>query len=481
MASTTIIPLHVGKGRPVAKAIGRTTDYVKNPDKTDGGEWVTSFECDPLIVDKEFLYSKRRYAAITGRDQGERDVIGYHLRISFKPGETDAQTANRIGYDLAMKLTRGSHAFICCTHVDKAHVHTHVVINSTNLDCTRKFRNFKGSAFAIRRIADLLCLENGLSVIQKPKPSRGSYGKWQGDEKRPTIRDSLRGLIDENLVIGRSFGEFLASLKAAGCEIRLGKHISIRLPDGKRNIRLDSLGDDYSEAAIKQRLAGTRDFVRNKKTEGGSKQEAVGISVAVSKDYRPNLLIDIQAKIREGAGDGYARWMRIFNLKQAARTLMFLQENGIDSYDDLCTKAAAASAEYNGRNNRIKEIESRQKEINDLQAQIGTYGKTRDVYAAYRESEWSDIFFEAHRAEITLHRAAKKFFDGLGFGKDKKLPTINALRQEWAALEAEKKKLYVGLKQIRDNHTTLGTAKANADILLNSPQQRQSRRDLDAR
>ena len=122
MATTAIIPLHAGKGRSVAAALGISVDYIKNPEKTDGGEWVTAYECDPLIAQDEFMFSKNQYAAITGRSQGDKDVIAYHLRISFKPGETDAATANKIGYDLAMKLTHGNHAFVCCSHTDKAHV-----------------------------------------------------------------------------------------------------------------------------------------------------------------------------------------------------------------------------------------------------------------------------------------------------------------------------------------------------------------------
>jgi len=222
MATTTIIPLHAGKGRPVATALKISADYIKNPEKTDGGEWVTAYACDPLIVDEEFSFSKNQYAAITGRSQGARDVIGYHLRISFKPGETDAATANKIGYDLAMKLTKGNHAFVACTHTDKAHTHTHVVINSTSLDCTKKFRNFKGSAFAIRKIADYLCVENGLSIITDPKPSRGSYGKWQGDAKEPTGREKLCAIIDENIIVGRSLTEFITALKRAGVEVKYG-------------------------------------------------------------------------------------------------------------------------------------------------------------------------------------------------------------------------------------------------------------------
>lgn len=187
MATTRLMPLHTGKERSVATALGKTTDYVENPEKTDGGKWISSYECDPMMADEEFLLSKRQYAQLTGLDQGERDVIAYHLRQSFKPGEIDPATANKIGYDLAMSLTKGKHAFLVCIHVDRSHVHSHIIFNSTALDYTKKFRNFWGSSFAIRKISDRLCVENGLSIIEKPKQSRSSYGTWIGDEKQPTL------------------------------------------------------------------------------------------------------------------------------------------------------------------------------------------------------------------------------------------------------------------------------------------------------
>ena len=173
MATTAIIPIHAS-GRTIAKALKKSVGYIENPVKTDSGEWVSAYECDPLIDDKEFLFSKNQYATIIGRSQGKNDVLAYHLRISFKSGETDATTANKIGYDLAMKLTKGQHSFVCCTHTDRHHLHSHIIFNSTNLDCTRKFRNFKSSTFVVRKMADLLCLENGLSVVKNPKPSRDS-------------------------------------------------------------------------------------------------------------------------------------------------------------------------------------------------------------------------------------------------------------------------------------------------------------------
>ena len=266
MATTTILPIHAGKkgkdGKPIAKALKMSVDYIKNPNKTMDGEWVTSYQCDPLIADEEFMFSKNQYAAITGRDQGARDVIGYHVRISFMPGETDAATANRIGYDLAMKLTHGEHAFICCTHLDNRHIHSHIVINSTSLDCTKKFRNFKGSSFAIRRIADHLCIENGLSIITNPKPSKGSYGKWLGDKKPETNREKLERMIDGALKNAKDFDGFLAAMTAAGCEIKRGKNLSFKIPGADRFARCKSLGEDYTVEAIMERLNGLRKVIR---------------------------------------------------------------------------------------------------------------------------------------------------------------------------------------------------------------------------
>ena len=178
------------------------------------------------------------------------------------------------------------------------------------------------------------------------------------------------------------------------------------------------------------------------------------------------MLIDIQAKIREGKGAGYEQWARIFNIKEAARTLLFLKENGIDSYGDLVKKASAASSEFSALSEKIKNAEKRMSEIAELQKNIGTYGKTRDVYAEYKKSGWNAKFFEEHRAEITLHKAVKKYFNDEGYGKDKKLPEISSLKQEYAALLAEKKNHYSGYHAVKENMKALLVAKGNADRIL---------------
>ena len=303
MATTRLIPLHAGKGRTVAEALGRTTDYVKNPEKTNGGDLVTVYRCNPsIVVDQEFLFSKRQYATITGRDQKEHDVIAYHLRQAFKPGEITPELANKIGYDLAMSLTKGKHAFIVCTHVDKQHIHSHIVFNSTALDCTRKFHNFLGSSFAVRKISDMLCWENGLSVIENPKPGRDSYGTWLG-EKPPTIREQLERMMDAALADCKSFDSFLAALKALGVEVKRGKHLAFKIPGGKRFIRCDSFSEDYTEASIVERISGKR--------------------IVAPKEERPapNLPIDIQAKLQQAHSRGFERWASVFNLKEMAKTM----------------------------------------------------------------------------------------------------------------------------------------------------------------
>ena len=196
---------HAGEGETIAEAIRDCLDYGKDPEKTESGKYISAYECDPATVADEFLLAKASYAAMTGREQKkENNVLCYQIRQSFYPGEITPKEANRISYELAMRWTKGRHAFIVTTHTDKQHIHCHIYYNSTTLDCTRKFRNFWGSSFALRRLSDRLCLENGLSIVENPKPrSKGkyrNYGEWQKDRKGPfSYQDRLCLAIDTAL------------------------------------------------------------------------------------------------------------------------------------------------------------------------------------------------------------------------------------------------------------------------------------------
>ena len=229
MATTRIMPLHAGKGRTIGKAISDIIDYVKNPDKTDHGRLITSYQCDSRMADAQFLLDKQTYIARTGRVRGKDDVIAYHLRQSFVPGEITPEEANRLGVELARRFTKGEHAFIVCTHIDKAHVHNHIIWNSTTLECDRKFRNFWGSTRAVRRLNDTICIENGYSIVEDHKRRGQNYNKWLGDAAKPSHKELLRQAIDRALAQKPgTLDELLRLLEQDSFTVhRRGKTISI--------------------------------------------------------------------------------------------------------------------------------------------------------------------------------------------------------------------------------------------------------------
>jgi len=289
MATTRLITLHAGAGS-IESALRRSTDYIENGEKTNGGELVLSYQCDPLTAPQEFALAKRQYAIKTGRSQGDRDVIAYHLRQSFKPGEITPEEAGQVAWETVMSLTKGQHAFVIAVHIDKSHIHTHTVYNSTNLSCTKKFRNFKRSGLALQKISDTVCLSHGLSIIENPKEKGKSYDKWLGNNKPLGNREQLAYAIDSILPKCKTIDNVIAELKLLGCEVKQGANISIKLPDAKRFVRLSSMPAGYDENSIKSRLAGEQ-FTPKPLRQTGAKA--------------PQLLIDIQAKLREGYGKGF--------------------------------------------------------------------------------------------------------------------------------------------------------------------------------
>ena len=247
MATTRLMPLHTGKGRTVGQAISDIIDYTENPQKTDGGRLITSWQCDSRIADAEFLFTKNQYIQKTGRVRGEDNVIAYHLRQSFVPGEITPEDANRLGCELAKRFTKGNHAYIVCTHIDKAHIHNHVIWNSTALSQTRKFRNFWGSSRAVRRLNDTICIENGYSIVENPKRHGKSYNKWLGDKKKPSHRERICAAIDDALAQKPdSFEALLELLRQAGYFDGLGLK---KLPTIK------ALNAEYAELLAEKKAA----------------------------------------------------------------------------------------------------------------------------------------------------------------------------------------------------------------------------------
>ena len=444
MAATRLIALHKNKGKSVAACLKSRTDYVQNPDKTEHGELISSYECSPLTVDEEFMLSKRQYELVTGRRQ-KSDVIAYQIRQSFKPGEITAEEANKVGYELAMRFTKGKYAFVVATHTDRQQIHNHVIFNSTALDGSRKFRDFFFSALAVQRLSDLICLEHQLSVIEK-KPYRERQKRVLYPPKESN-RDRLCGIIDTILAEKpEDYEAFLQKLEQQGFEVKRGKHTAVKGKGQKRFIRFRTLGTGYGEDEIKAVLEG--------------KAEHRPYQKKPPKEQTFQLLVDIQGKMAEGKSVGYKKWATKFNLKEMSKTLLFLQEQKIGSAEELRERAAAATERYHAMGDSIKAAETRLAEIAVLKTHIINYAKTRPVYDAYRKSGYSKKFLEAHREEITLHKAAKAAFDEAGL---QKLPKVKELDAEFAELLTKKKASYPDYRKARNEMQELVRAQKNVE------------------
>ncbi len=451
MATTRLIAMHINKGQSAASCFRKRIEYAINPSKTEQGQLVTAFACDPKTATNEFELMRRTYLRLTGRHR-DGEVIAYQLRQSFKPGEITPEDANQIGCELAARFLKGKHAYIVATHTDKAHIHNHIIFCATDLDCMHKFRNFLGSGKALARLSDQICMEHKLSVVGDPRYRDANYDKWLGEKAPLRQRDRVRLFIDELLQKKPDgFDALIKLLEEAGWEIKRGKQISVRSPDGQRFLRLDTLGEAYSEQALREVLAGSRTHVPFKTRR--------------VKNNRIGMLIDIQAKLQEGKGKGYENWAKKFNLKQLASSMAYLSSHDIRTYDELSRLVDETVKKNDALLSRVQAAESRLKEISDLKKAITNYLKTKDIYAEWKKTGFSKSFYAEHEEQIIIHKASKKAFDGI----QGKLPTIKALSAEYGAVLAEKQRAYAEYRVSRDEMRELLTVKANIDTVTEHP------------
>ena len=305
----------VTKIKPIKSTLKKALEYIQNPDKTDDKMLVSSFGCSYETADIEFAFTLSQ-----ALDKGNN--LAHHLIQSFEPGEVSFEKAHEIGKQLADAVTKGQYEYVLTTHIDKGHVHNHIIFCAVNFVDYHKYNSNKRSYYGIRNISDRLCYENGLSVITPERGRKGkSYIEYQAEKTGTSWKGKLKEAVDLLIPQVTDFEELLEKLQASGYEIKRGKYVSCRAPGQKRFTRLKTLGADYTEEAIKKRIAGIRS--RNVKI---AKQEH-GIS----------LLIDIENNIKAQQSAGYEHWAKIYNLKQAAKTMNFLTENNIKQYEDLIT------------------------------------------------------------------------------------------------------------------------------------------------
>ena len=470
MATTRLIPMHAHGGESITTSLELRTDYVKNPDKTDDGRYVSAYQCDQETVNEEFTFTRQMYDRNHSKRAAKSDVIAYQIRQAFAPGEIDPETANKLGYELAMRFTKGKFQFIVATHVDKKHIHNHIIYNSVSLNSKKKFRNFWGSSFALRKVNDIICLEHNLSVIKDPKRGNHTYGKWLGDHKKPSHRDYLRIAIDEALARNpRNFDELIRTLKDEyNIEVDTsGKYTKLRGEGQKAFARIRSLGEGYTREDLEKRIRGEKVNIRS--IEGQSFEEITGrriknISMGnLSKDEKISLLIDVQKKIQEGKGVGYEKWAKQFNLKQTAKTLSFLSDMGINSYRDLNSAHEKLHDDYDTLRLKIRSIDERMDKIKDLQGAIITYIQTNDSYQRYKKSGYNKKLKEELRDDILMHEEARKHFKEY---EGRKVPTIKELKAEYAELKEKKSEMYKEYQKKKRDYTELAVAKKNIDVIL---------------
>lgn len=436
----------VTKIKPIKSTLSKALDYIQNPDKTDGKMLVSSFGCSYETADIEFEYT-------LSQALGKGNNLAFHLIQSFEPGEVDYETAHKIGKQLADAVTKGQHEYVLTTHIDKGHVHNHIIFCAANFVDHRKYNSNKRSYYGIRNMSDKLCRENGLSVVVPGKGSKGkSYAEYQAEKTGTSWKGKLKTAIDALIPQVSSFEELLQRLQAAGYEVKPGKYISCRAPGQERFTRLKTLGADYTEEALKERIEGRR----------------TRAAKAPRADRGVSLLIDIQNSIKAAQSRGYEQWAKIHNLKQAAKTMNFLTEHKIKQYADLTAKIAEIQTESEQAADALKSVEKRLADMAVLMKNVSTYQKTKPVYDAYRKAKNKEKYRAGQERAIILHEAAAKSLKAAGVTK---LPNLAALQAEYETLQAQKEALYADYGKLKKQVKEYDVIKQNIDSILQAEKQ----------
>ena len=436
----------VTKIKPVKSTLSKALDYIENPDKTDGKMLISSFGCSYETADIEFGYTLSQ-----ALDKGNN--LAFHLIQSFAPGEVDYEKAHEIGKQLADAVTKGQHEYVVTTHIDKGHIHNHIIFCAVNFVDHHKYNSNKRSYYGIRNMSDKLCRENGLSVVVPGKGSKGkSYAEYQAEKTGTSWKGKLKTTVDALIPQVSSFEELLKRLQAAGYEIKPGKYVSCRAPGQERFTRLKTLGADYTEEAIRERIAGRR--AKAAKAPG----EQRGVS----------LLIDIENSIKAAQSKGYEQWAKIHNLKQAAKTMNFLTEHKIEQYADLVSRIEEMAAESGQAADALKNAEKRLADMAVLIKNVSTYQKTKPVYDAYRKARNREKYRAGQEQAIILHEAAARSLKASGIAK---LPNLAALQSEYEALQAQKEALYADYGKLKKKVREYDIIKQNIDSILQADRQ----------
>ena len=419
--------------------------YILNPEKTDEKLLVSSYGCASETAAREFEWT-RKIAEQKGMNPVR--IIARHVIQSFDIGEVTPELAHEIGKQFADEILGGKYEYVLTTHIDKDHVHNHLIFNAVDFVDYHAYKSYKRIYYDMREISDRLCKENGLSVIP-PSQNKGMDYKEYTEAKRGTSwKQKLRQTIDRLVITAKDYDDFLRLMQEAGYEIKTGKYISFRAEGQERFTRSKTIGENYTEERIKERIAG--------RTPRRSQRQPT------PKDI--SLIGDIQERIRLIDSKGYEHKAKLTILKEAARTLNYLTENNLLQYADLEKKVEDVHSSYDRTGKELKGVEARLREVQPLIKNISNYQRLKPVYDAFQKAKDKPSFKAKHEAELVIFEAARSTL--LAMQGDEKLPSMKTLQAEQARLLEEQERLYTERNRLKKEAKQIETIKSNVDTFL---------------
>ena len=430
----------ITKIHPIKVNLKKALDYIENPDKTDDKMFVSSYGCSYETADIEFQM-------LLDQAFKKGNNLAHHLIQAFEPGETTPEQVHEIGRQLADEVLGGKYPYVITTHIDKGHLHNHIIFCAVDMANQRKYISNKQSYAYIRRTSDRLCRENGLSVVKPGKDKGKSYAEWDAQRKGKSWKAKLKIAIDAAIPQARDFDGLLRLMEAQGYEIKHGKFISFRTPGQERFTRCKTLGEDYTEERITQRIRGIA-------IDRGPRRRSAG---------EISLRIALEDSIKAQQSAGYARWAKVHNLKQAAKALNFLTEHQIESYEGLESRLNEISAANDEAAAALKAVERRLGDMALLIKHISTYKQLRPVALELRQAKDKAAFRREHESQLILYEAAAKALKEAGV---KKLPNLYALKTEYKKLDGERERLSEQYNEVKKELKEYGIIKQNVDSIL---------------
>ena len=435
----------VTKIKAIRGTLSKAIAYILNPEKTDEKLLVSSYGCASETAAREFEWT-RKIAEQKGMNPVR--IIARHVIQSFEIGEVTPELAHEIGKQFADEILGGKYEYVLTTHIDKDHVHNHLIFNAVDFVNYHAYKSYKRIYYDMREVSDRLCKENGLSVIP-PSQNKGMGYKEYTEAKRGTSwKQKLKQTIDRLVITAKDYDDFLRLMQEAGYEIKTGKYISFRAEAQERFTRSKTIGENYTEERIKERIAG--------RTPRRSQRQTTPKGIS--------LIGDIQERIRLIDSKGYEHKAKLTILKEAARTLNYLTENNLLQYADLEKKVEDVHGSYDRTGKELKGVEARLREVQPLIKNISNYQRLKPVYDAFQKAKDKPGFKAKHEAELVIFEAARSTL--LAMQGDEKLPSLKTLQAEQQRLLDEQQRLYDERAKLKKEVKQIETIKSNVDTFL---------------